>query len=609
MLSRLPPEIVYSIATYIHCANDLVHVSQTCRRLHEVLSAENWRIFRIFIQNQFPGFVPPSSRDIPFWKDAAQALTSRSRALDRHSIISRFVVRPLRRDEETDLITRTDNPTLGYRPAIDSYEFWNGNTWADRKEVLAWGAGHEIVMRIRQYGEGQDLNWIMFNDLDTVNSHDDICGLHLLKPGHYLKGEENEHLIFGRMRGELLHLAINPREDRHDYVQRFKTSSSGLDHIDLSEGSDPILAAHNQDGTISFYNTTKEEAEVQQFGRITIESRLAARNKCSKFLSPNLFALGTGHNENALAISSISSERLALEREFNVRSLNLDDRVGLTSRTTISAIAPLCGQISRESAGNVFLAAWGDLRIRLHDVRSNRGYEYTYEDPCDQNQIYCLLPFGHDRFLAGAGGDAVVKIFDLRMPKTYSYTDARVSSVYQHNEPRPRPRVAERQSPLTNSISYPRKDLNIFLFYSPPLYINPMRRRFRASSPYRGAIYSLSSPSPLSPTVYAGVTDGIVRLDFASTDDLTGPGMHWYRDPLDLSMETLQGETTSDHERVLELSGYERPEPGDTTTTSKLRSQQRYACVGPEDVRNELLTGWDRRWKPLERSAAWRRQD
>jgi hypothetical protein len=38
-----------------------------------------------------------------------------------------------------------------------------------------------------------------------------------------------------------------------------------------------------------------------------------------------------------------------------------------------------------------------------------------------------LHAFGHERFLAGAGGEAVVKIFDLRMCNTYSYLTVRVA--------------------------------------------------------------------------------------------------------------------------------------------------------------------------------------
>ncbi|KAF7597062.1 hypothetical protein BBP40_010536 [Aspergillus hancockii] len=495
---------------------------------------------------------------------------------------------------------------------IDSYELWNGTGWADRREVLAWGAGHEIYMRIKQYGAPRYHGWFVINDLDMVSSNDDICGLHILRPNHYSKKEGKEHLIFGRLRGELVHLAITPDEHTHGYVQRFQTSGLQLERTDLSDGPHPILAAHLMNGSVAFYSTTAEMAEVQPFGRLQIEPGTVTRNKYSKFLSSSLFAVGTGRRDDALAISSISSERLALEREISVDLLDLDTRVGHNPRTTVSAIAPLRVK-DCSSPGNVFLAAWGDRAIRLHDLRSDRASEFTFKDPTDQNLIYCLHPFGNDSFVAGAAGDAVIKIFDLRTPKTYNYLDAKVSSVSRRNMSGPS--SAGRMSTHANdshiATGYPSKDLSLFLSYSPSQRTSLPRWRF---SSYRGAIYSMSSPSPLSSTIYAGIADGVVRLDFASTDDLTGRHKKWYRENFDLDVERMEDTSAITNarscmpERILELSGYERPENYDTTRTSKLRAQQPFSHIGNEDVENEDLTGWDRRWKPLAKPGAWRRQ-
>ncbi|KAE8146158.1 hypothetical protein BDV25DRAFT_163056 [Aspergillus avenaceus] len=606
MLSRLPPEIIYLVATYLPTASALARLAQTCKRLHGIICAENWRIFRAFVTTRFPGIDSP-----PFWRDAAQALTSRSRALDKHAVIGRFVVHPSERAHRVHIgsnqTTRTDNPTLGYRPTIDSYEVWNGTTWADRKEVLAWGAAHEIVMLIKQHGKSENRKWLVFNDLDMISSHDDICGLHVLRPEHYGKEADKEHLIFGRMRGELVHLAIDPGDGTHEHKQRFETSGLELERIDLSQGSDPILAAHLSNGSVAFYRTTTSDAVVQPFGNLRIDPGAVARNKYSKFLSPSRFAVGTGRHEDALTVSTISQDRISLEREIAVDNLDLDVQVGLTPRATVSAISPLHAD---SSAGNVFLAAWGDRAIRLHDLRSHQASEFTYQDPTDQNITYCIHPFGYNRFITGAGGDAVVKIFDLRMPKAYNYLDARASPVSTNNKSHPSPR--DKPAPYTNGIhntsNFPRKDFSLFLSHPAPSQPNLVQRRTRAPRSYRGAIYTMSSPSPLSPTIYAGIADGVVRLDFASTDDLNSPYGNWYRDPLDLDIEHLGNASSVLPERILQLSGYERPEPRETNRSSKLRTQQAFGSIGEEAVKNEQLTGWDRRWKPLERPGAWRRQ-
>lgn len=235
---------------------------------------------------------------------------------------------------------------------------------------------------------------------------------------------------------------------------------------------------------------------------------------------------------------------------------------------------------------------------RLHDLRSRRPFEATFRDSTDQNPVYSILPFGHDRFVVGAGGDAVVKIFDLRMPNTYNYLDAKGYSSIDKSK-QCRQHTSSTTNGIQNSINYSRKDFSLFL--SQPF---PGRRRARRNGTYRGAIYTLSSPSPSSPSIYAGVVDGVFRLDFASTDDLTGTCSDWYRDNLALDLNT----TSSSPDRVLQMSGYERPDPEAVTSSVQLRTQLPFSSVQPEDIRNEQLTGWDRRWERLDADAAWRRR-
>ncbi|KAJ5601258.1 hypothetical protein N7510_010792 [Penicillium lagena] len=584
MLADLPSEIIYHIALYLPTANALTHLAQTCHRLHGIITAEDSRIFRAFVQSRFPAIQTP-----PFWKDAARALTSRSRALDRHSVIARFLLPP------PDAIkigahqaTRRDNPTLGYRPAIDSYEVWNGERWADRKEVVAWGAADELVVRVGK-------KWFVLNDLDHVSSWDDICGVHLLGPDSL----DREHLIFARRRGDIVRSAISQADGAHEYQQTFLAYGREVDRTDVSDG---ILAAHCDNNALAFYHTTTGEEHVEPFAWLRLGSGHQARIQYSKLLSPSLAAMGSGEIDDSLCIATISADSVRPCREIKVRSMDLEGRLNPETVAHLSAISPLH---THASPGEVFLATWGDRAIRLHDLRSPHAYEATYRDNTDTNPIYSVQVFGHDRFLAGAGGDAVLKIFDLRMQSTYSYLDA---------QPPPSHRKV-----ATNGVharKAPRKDLSLFLSYQPPpptttLQHNHVRAHRRG--PYRGPIYAMSSPSPSSHTVYTGVGDGVLRLDFASTDDLFGSSKEWYCHDigleLDMDFSAVKGASQTAPGQVLNLSGYERPEPDDLTTTSKLRTQQTFRSIGPENVQNEMNTGWDRRWEPLAPNGAWRRRD
>ncbi|RDW70588.1 uncharacterized protein DSM5745_08099 [Aspergillus mulundensis] len=586
LLSDLPPEIIYSIATYLPTANAFVCLALTCRRLHEIIASGDWSIFRAFVKSQFYNIPTP-----PFWKDAARALTSRSRALDRHAVIGRFVTRPSNAEHlgGSSQATRGDNPTHGYRPAIDSYEVWNGSNWHDRREVLAWSDGHELVLQIRQRGSQSAQKSFVFNDLEHISSHDDICGLHLLRPEHHAKTQDREHVMLGRMRGELVHLTIAPESNAYELKQKFQTFGLEIERTDMSDGPESILAAHLSNGTIALYSTTTEEEEVSSFGRLHVHAGSSARYKSSKFLSPNRLAVTTGRPQDAIAISRISQERIALEITIPADFVGTPAMNGLTKRSTVTAIAPLTGQTGA-SSGNTFLAAWGGSAVRLHDLRSHKQYEQLYIDMADHNPLYCIHPFGHDRFVVGAGGDAVVKIFDLRMPTAYDYRTTRRQSFSG-------PSRAQ-----STSLKHPSRDLSIFLSSVPP----SARNARSTQRHYRGPIYTMSSPSLLSPTIYTGIAGGIVRLDFASTDDLTGSNSTWYREAIDLPSEDTNGNNTNE---VIELSGYERPDSRDITACSKLRSQVPFSAVNDQNLANEQAAGWDRRWNPLEAPGAWRRRD
>lgn len=619
MLSELPSEIIYQITVYLPTANALTHLAQTCRRLYQIITAENSRIFRAFVQSRFPSIRTP-----PFWKDAARALTSRSRALDRHAVVGRFILPPHNAIRlGAHQATRRDNPTLGYRPAIDSYEAWNGESWADRKEVLAWGAGAELVVRITQTGTRPQDNWFVLNDLDHITSWDDICGVHLLGPDYYGKEPDKEHLIFSRVRGDIAHLAISPDGGIYEYKQQFVSYGLELDQTDLSDGAEPILAAHYDNDDVALYHTTTGERNVEPFAWLQGGAHRIA-GKYSKLLSPSLAAVGTADYKNPLSISKISENGV-----LHYRDLCMDIVGEGWDCANVSAIAPLNSHPFTGSAGNVFLAAWGDSVVRsvldlmnllpftdkhtsrLHDLRSPRSYEATYRDTTDMSPIYCLHTFGHDRFLAGAGGEAVLKIFDLRMCNSYSYLGARLPSAASRTS---KPTSTNGPNPSKPSIiSRPRKDFSLFLSYNPPSTVPPeSHTRPRRRNPYRGPIYTMSSPSPSSPTVYTGIVDGVVRLDFVSTDDLTGASKEWYSHNLALDIDTDQAPTKRSSwmlpGEVLDLSGYDHLEPYDLTTTSKLRTQQAFRSVGPQNIENEYTTGWDRRWEPLVADGAWRRR-
>lgn len=157
--------------------------------------------------------------------------------------------------------------------------------------------------------------------------------------------------------------------------------------------------------------------------------------------------------------------------------------------------------------------------------------------------------------------------------------------------------------PSSTPIRRTRRDINIFL--NVPLttsYGNRRNGRRTASGTdkYSGPVYSLSTPSPSSPTVYAGIENHVVRLDFTSTDDILGPKRDWYEREIDI------GKTDNS---VLNLGCYERPDDGRESVI--LHKQQDLDLVngwtgsGEGDAAEE---GWDERWRVPRKEDLWRRR-
>lgn len=158
---ELPQDILYCIAEYLPLES-VVCLGRTCRALFVVFLDNKSPFFRAFVRDVYP-----SIETFPYFREGARALVARSKALERHAVTARFVLPPLRDTAKLGFkwSTRRDNPTIGYRPVIDSYESWNGGRWLDRTEVLAWGAGEEVIIRIRQLGSPRREKWLAFNDL------------------------------------------------------------------------------------------------------------------------------------------------------------------------------------------------------------------------------------------------------------------------------------------------------------------------------------------------------------------------------------------------------------------------------------------------------------
>lgn len=174
----------------------------------------------------------------------------------------------------------------------------------------------------------------------------------------------------------------------HKYEQEFVMHGSGLECIDLSDGPEPVLAAHFNNGLIALYHTITKQVKVHPFAHLQAGYEGVSCNKYSKFLIPRQLAIGTGHAQDSM---TVTSDSVSLERQVGIDVLDIpiEQRTSWRANANVSAVASLTAQADGGQSGDVFLAAWGDHAVRLHDLHSPKPYKYTWRNHRRQSCLLC----------------------------------------------------------------------------------------------------------------------------------------------------------------------------------------------------------------------------
>ena len=594
MLQDLPVEVIAQIIGHLPTASSIVNLLRTNHKLHTIVSADNYNVFRTFVQRAFPSITTP-----PIWKDVARVLTSRSRAWDRRAFIARECY------PAADDITYTPEYGYhgsGYHPVIDSYEIWSGNFWSSRKEVLAWGAAGRLQTRTTKDGV---TTWSSYKTPGDSNQTRDILDVRLLR-AHQRESSTGETIIFRRADREIIKVESS-EADVFNQTSRFVTRPGDLTCMDISNETDPLLAACG-DHRINLYPVHSSDELVQPIDCVKVaeQYKVSLRMRCAKFLSKNSLAIANqflqGRDHAPISTYNISPTGLSSTPLAESVSYS-ETRYGAVGRHSANVIVPLDDFVSGGSgSGRLFLSGWTDGVARLYDTRTARKSVAEYVDTVDDGQVLSLLTVGHERFLAGSSQNGCLRTFDLRIPgaRVYSYLNAR--------------------SPLPTDSSKkatPQKDFNIFLTpainYGERMWEPLPRRGQKSAQGYRGSVYSLSSPSPSSPTIYAGIANHVLQVDFVATDDVRN-----HKTDSEFNLPSKKSPGPQQH--VLDLSCYERPrERRESTDAVLLRKQLDFSWTlkhkSVDWDRAPRDQGWDERLylntyaqDPGRRESGWRSQ-
>jgi hypothetical protein len=598
-LVDLPTELLNQVVS--HCAATSVgHLSRTSKSLHEFVEKEGWRTFT---QTHFPNSSP-----LVHWRDTARSLTTLSRNWQRRAFLATYLepsndATSLPSGQAIKKWKRPTGQTMGFQPAVDSYEYSIGSRWTDRRQVVAWSAGASLMVRIKlrdafteeSYrtaspqdkrdkfeNNGTRVKWWTYKPLSSVEGRDDITSVRIIKPDDQQSRnsiDSSERVIIGTANGDLQLVEV-PSASEDGVIKTYYVtngvsvrSTSLSTDIKITQDQPQHLAANLSDSRIALYQVDTTQCKIAPISEINAipQSQKGCRIWSTKFLDSKHLAVGLGPSVEPINIFEVRPEGLV---EEPIRKIGLTGSTDELESAKLSSIYPIEPVVNSNGGrdGNLFLSGGYDGIVRMHDMRSPSSYTAVYHDPTDDAAIYSLLSRGRDRVVAGASRHGLLKMFDLRMSGGSIYDYAGASD--------------------TNDSST--GDWNVFI--NPrDRYINSTWRGpnswIRRSA--EGSVYNLSSPSPTSPFIFAGVENAVVEFNFSSVLDK-------HPDPAFLgSSSKAKGRRDNtpsylQHKKdVLNLAMYSQGTDG-SREGMKLRTQRSVEETLGQDINT---AGLDERWK------------
>jgi WD40 repeat protein len=578
-LNTLPNEILSLITNHLERPRDFLNLSITSRRIHEFAKLDGWKAL-------LKGRFGISGLDSDA-QNSVHGVTTLYRNWDRKGFVARYLEPPEKTMSmntwQSEKWRGPQGQTMGYQPSIDSYEEMYGG-WGERREVLAWSAGTQIIMRTKETGSNIEkirkreedqaqesdqtwtydafkrLNtWYTYKIPDSMEGRDDITRLKLLRPDQ--RDLAYEDMIFGTASGQLSLLSVSP-DHAETRVQQYETSQRGVTGISISSSSEPMLAVALADSSLALYPIHRDhftEESIKPSTEVTSGSEPIGRLWSCNFLSDDKIAVGLGPHHSPVEVYQVGPDGLVSEplRKF-------DTAFGGKYVSHPTSVYPLLSVPSAaqggSEAGNTFLSGGYDGMVRLHDMRSPRGFETMFWDPTNDSPVYSLAAQGLERIVAGVALHSMIKVFDLRFSGSNAYHTVSLPSKAKSK--------AKTQDSASNAIVNKSKDVVQTISGGWNLYLNPRvppprnayrhdYSRNRDDSP----VYSLSIPSSTSQNVYAGLEGVVQSLTFhgivdSYPDTMLSQSPICYADSGAVDVRVL----FNPQEDVLNLGMYERAE-------------------------------------------------
>lgn len=607
-IQDLPPEVVDQVASYLPTARAATNLRQTSKRLRATINDHAWSEF---VRLKFPS-ISIEGGNINDWKSVTHGLTTLSRNLDRKAFLARFVAAPreYERLPEYQLKWKLGRgQSMGYRPIIDSYEEMTGEHFWQRRDILAWGAGSQLAIRARNLDPdstqvrelappasidsfSHKTNWFLWKPPGACEGRDDITGMRLL-PKHFQHsgGDGRIYAVYCTNRGQVALVGLPTTESadiRGVPIQKFVAGEGPVRDIAVSSPYSRLLAAAhapNQNfNKLSLFTIPGAwtSQPIREVDSLEVDSPKNCGSLWStEFLSENRLAIGVGPSAHQVYIYDVQPSGIAqhplrklswTEKGTSPLSYDVVDasRVRKSSAYCIKPLPESSSATNRP--GELFLTGGYDGIIRLLDLRSSEPIAAEYTLTGSESAIYSIATIGRERVVAGCAQHGAVTIFDVRVTGGRNYAYQNVINQSLDNK-------------TNGSLIWLKPCSN--RQYSNGKYLPQGRERWRrdwalAKSP----VYSVSSPSPYSPFIYAGIENNVVELAFTSwTDKMSDP---IFRPLLDRSSPNFKKQEQETFRDVLSF-----PMNDEENGRPRLFRQKTLA----ETVRGSGIEGYDERWE------------
>ncbi|KAI0898929.1 hypothetical protein F4806DRAFT_319265 [Annulohypoxylon nitens] len=546
-LLNLPTDIIYIIISYLDTANSVAHLAATCKGLYHLVSERGWRIF---VTQNFNTFTISEVSSASEWKARARSLTFQSRDWDKRGFVVDAIT-PITH-QRWQSRTGTARQSIPSNIIVDAYHRREGN---DDHDFIFWGAGEDVFAIVRHHKGPKARSDETFSRMGQLSGYhagkDDVTCVSIVRDSKCNYGQaEGPQVVVGRANGRLQVLSIGA-QDFGDTLLSFgdvnplhnisiKSEIQALD-INYKQG---ILAAATKNCILNYSldkdRQTIHNATTENHGsgdQIYVNDFIDLKGnqkdvgnfdfiRSAKFVNDNTLAVGLNKGPKPLQYLEYTPTGMVISHstKTKIQDTAYDNRL-----QTVRAILPIDTSSLTSKGGNAVLTSWDDGTVRLQDLRTSSLTDTVFQDNFEiTTPINALLTRGLERFIAGSAHNSTLKVFDYRWPKRYYHTEGLPCG---NDAPYPAPRslsVVKVPSFVSNRTTCDHvaglrcrwHTLSRHDFYRPNfnMWLPVFRRR------HNSPVYSLASPSDISPLVIAGLSGIIVEITpKSSTWPLTRP--------------------------------------------------------------------------------------